>query len=184
MLVGAFKVEVSRPVQVLMLGADGEVTGAGIDPHVERVGALAEILGPGGGNGGAGEDFLDGGGPPPIATTRGDLLGDVTDDGAVEIGFALGRRIESRDRHAPGALTRDAPIRTAFKGGADTVLTGSRDPLHVADGGEGLLPQVTAIKADEPLVERAEDDGRLGAPAMRIRMFEALCLEQRALRLE
>ena len=77
MLVGAFEIEVGRPVQVLVLGAYGEVARTGVDPHVERVGALAHVLRPGGRDGGAGEDFLDGRGPPPITTAGGDLLGDV-----------------------------------------------------------------------------------------------------------
>ena len=184
MLVGAFEVEVGRPVQVLVLGAHGEMARTGVDPDVERVGALAHVLGPGGRDGRAGEDFLDGGGPPPIAPARGDLLGDVADDAGVEVRFAGGRGIERRNRHAPGALTRDAPIRTAFEGGADAVLAGGGDPLHVADGGERLLAEVAAVEADEPLVERAEDDRGLGAPAVRIGMFEALRLEEGALGLQ
>ncbi|MFM2383355.1 MAG: hypothetical protein RL515_1342, partial [Verrucomicrobiota bacterium] len=184
MLVGAFEIEVGGPVQVLVLGAHGEVARTGVDPHVEGVGALAQVLGPGGRDRRAGEDFLDGGGPPPVTAARGDLLGDVTDDAGVEVRFAGGRRVERRNRHAPGALTRDAPIRTAFEGGADAVLAGSGDPLHVADGGERLLAEVAAVEADEPLVERAEDHGGLGAPAVRIGMFEALRLEERALGLQ
>src|SRR5690554_7169491 len=58
---------------------------------------------------------------------------------------------KQRDRHAPGALTGDTPVRALLKHGFDTVLAPTRNPADALDGFQGIGAQVELVHADEPL---------------------------------
>ena len=75
---------------------------------------------------------------------------------------------EHRERHAPGALARDAPVGPRLDHAGDALLAPARDPLHAADRGERVAAQARFLHAQEPLRRRAEDHRRLVPPAMRI----------------
>ena len=75
---------------------------------------------------------------------------------------------EQGDRHAPGALARDAPVGAVRDHPLDPLLPPAGDPAHLADPGERLLPQAGPVHRDEPLLRRPEDDGVLAAPAVRV----------------
>ena len=87
---------------------------------------------------------------------------------------------EQRDRHAPGALARDAPVGPALDHAVDALLAPVGRPLHLADLSSASRAQACLVHADEPLRRGAEDDRRLVAPAMRIAVTEWLMLEQHA----
>ena len=90
------------------------------------------------------------------------------------------------DRHAPGALTRQDPVRAGCSiMRAQAVLAGSRNEAGVVDGAERTGAQRRAVlqvlvHGDEPLRRVAEDDRLLGAPAVRILVLQAAAGEQRA----
>ncbi|MNS72395.1 hypothetical protein D3C72_1058060 [compost metagenome] len=84
---------------------------------------------------------------------------------------------------APGALTADQPVGTAFDHGADAVLARRRVEGGGVDGRQGLVAQGCTvfqffIHADEPLGRVAEDDRRLGAPAVRIGVLHPAARQQ------
>src|SRR6202043_979981 len=58
---------------------------------------------------------------------------------------------ERRDRHAPGALARDHPVRLALDHAVDAVFTLLRHPAGLADGGEGTVAQGVALFHLSPL---------------------------------
>ena len=87
---------------------------------------------------------------------------------------------EQGNGHAPGALSRHAPIRTAGDHAADALLAPVGHPIHMRDGFERALAQARLLHADEPLRRRAKNDRRLVTPAVRIGMMVRLILEQAA----
>src|SRR5690349_5765340 len=87
--------------------------------------------------------------------------------------------IKDRDRHAPGALARDAPVGPALKHAADALAPPRRDPLHLVDGFERAEAQLVFFHRDEPLLGGAEDHRALAAPAVRVAVRELVFLEQR-----
>src|SRR6185437_14192157 len=100
-------------------------------------------------------------------------------DGAV--GFLLD---EDGDRHAPGALTRDHPIRFGIDHAVDAVLALRRHPLRGLDRLERAIAQRVVAAVDvlvhrnEPLRRVAEDDRLLRAPRVRILVLEAAARDE------
>ena len=69
---------------------------------------------------------------PDIRAVFLDQVGGVANDLRVQDGFAL-RIVKRGDRHTPGALARDAPVRTRFHRAFDAVLAPVRNPFDVVD---------------------------------------------------
>src|SRR5260370_6970613 len=89
--------------------------------------------------------------------------------------------VEGRERHAPGALARNAPIGPAFDSRFDSTLPPVRDPFDTVDFLQGRLAEGTVIgpirligfgllmiDLNEPLVHGAEDHRSFAAPPVRI----------------
>ena len=82
--------------------------------------------------------------------------------------------IDGRDRRAPRALARDAPLRMVLDHLAHARLAPRGDPADARNLRDHALAQAVAIHPDEPLRGRPEDHRVLAAPAMRIRMLVRL----------
>ena len=80
-------------------------------------------------------------------------------------GFAMH---EQRDRHAPGALARDGPVRPSLDHAGDARLAPLRIPGHRFDGGQRVASQMGLVHRNEPLRRGAEHHRRPVPPAMRI----------------
>ena len=106
-----------------------------------------------------------GGVEPDVRAVLGDEIGHFADEGRVEDGFVV-RVVEGGQRDAPTALARDAPVGAGFHRAVDAVAAPVRNPLHLVDGAKGGGAEF--VHADEELVHRAEDDGHLAAPTMRV----------------
>ena len=107
--------------------------GAGINPHIQRVVGLGGGFGPcPAGRLERGPEFGGGFLEPDIRAVLLDQRGGVAHDLGVEDRVAL-RVVERRDRHAPGALARDAPVGPAFDGGLDAALAPVGHPVHAVD---------------------------------------------------
>jgi hypothetical protein len=85
---------------------------------------------------------------------------------------------EQRDRHAPGALARDAPVRAILDHAGDALLAPGRGPLRFADVAQRMRAQILLVHADEPLRRGAENHGRLVPPAMRVAVSERHVMHQ------
>ncbi len=114
---------------------------------------------------------------PSFATSAGHLVHELR---RARMQFARFLVREQRQRHAPHALARDAPVGTAGDHAVDALLAPARCPLDLADLGERRGAQACLFHADEPLRRRAEDHRRLVAPAVRIAVAERLVMQQRA----
>ena len=118
--------------------------------------------------------------------------GRLVDDRRGEDGFAAVDAVERRDRHAPGALARDAPVGPVGDHVEDAVVTPRRDPLDlvvdrvtrriaqcprlaVGAGDDGF-----AVHADEPLRGGEKDHRVVAAPAVRILVLERFAVPQAA----
>ena len=182
MLVRAFEVEIGRPLQPVVAFEREGVRAARVEPDVEDVGHLLEV----GGIVFVAEEALGRALEPGIRALGAERL----DDAAHHLGVAqrlAGLLVdEHRDRHAPGALARDVPVRPRLDHRAQAVVAGARHEACRVDRRQRLFAQGPAdlgdrlIHGDEPLRRVAEDDRRLGAPGMRIGVGDATRGEQLA----
>ena len=176
MLVGAFQVQVGRPGQAARLQHEG-VGGAAFEPHVHDVHHLLI----GGGVAAGAEEAFGGRGIPAIRPFLGEGFHDAGHHRGVAQRLAAGALHEHGDRHAPGALAADAPVRTGGDHAADAVAALVGHEIGVGDGLERLGADVLRpVHADEPLRGGAEDQRRLAAPGMRVGMRKLATGEQAA----
>ena len=115
----------------------------------------------------------------------GALLVEELDDGVErsvvhDLLAAVGTGVAG-DRHAPVALTADAPVGTLLNHGADAVCRVGRIPLDVlANLLASLLAQTSLVHRDKPLVGSTEEHRVLAAPAVRIAVRDLLLEDQGA----
>src|SRR5689334_5649294 len=119
---------------------------------------------------------------PCVGTFGVESIEDALVDGLVLQDFALFID-EDADRHTPGALTRQNPIRALLDHGTQAVLAGSGYEARIVDRLQRAAAQRRAIgkvlvHVDEPLRRVAEDDRLLGAPAMGIGVLQAAAGEE------
>src|SRR5690606_27649007 len=88
------------------------------------------------------------------------------------------------DRHTPGALTGNAPVRALLEHGFTAVLAPARTPADALDGFQGIGAQVELVHADEPLGCGPVDQRGFGAPAVRVAVAEFLRAHQFAFTLQ
>ena len=105
---------------------------------------------------------------PGIRAALGKNIGHFVDGSRVEDRCALGI-VENRERNAPCALTRDAPVWAGFHRATDAVAAPMWKPFR----GIHLCECLAADQVDtnEKLFYRTEDHRQLRAPAMGIRML-------------
>src|SRR5206468_2494927 len=94
--------------------------------------------------------------------------------------------VEDRDRQAPGALARDAPVGARVDHAADAVLAPVGDEIGFVDGflresAERSSAAKWLVHRDEPLFRRAKDDRLFAAPVVRVAVGDLLFTEQHAL---
>ena len=136
MLVGAFEIERGRPFELGPLFQNKSVGRARIEPNLDDVGDLVPL----GRIVGVAEKDRRVGGVPGIGAVALDRRGDPLDNRAVTQRLAGLLIDEDRDRHAPAALARDAPIGLRFDHRGDAVLALRRDPTRLLDRRERPLP--------------------------------------------
>ena len=116
---------------------------------------------------------------PRIGPTGLNRRDDARIDGFVAQGFAGGLINKHGERCAPIALTADQPVGTGFDHATDAVASGIGEELRIGYGLDGFETKlVFTIHADKPLSRIAEDDRRLGPPAMRIAMVNTTARQQ------
>jgi hypothetical protein len=172
-LVAAFEVHVGRPGEVVFLGQDGEVAGAGIEPDIEDVALLLKFGAAAVGAGVAGaEEFLGGAFVPDVGGVFAEQVDDVIEFGTVGDVLFAGLAGEGDDGDAPGALAGDAPIGAGGDHVADALFAPGGPPLDLFNGFEGALAEIVALHADEPLFGGAEDGGFVAAPAVGVAVLD------------
>ena len=172
MLVGAFEIDVRRPFQVRTVLQREGVGRARVEPDIEDIHDLRPRL-----VGLFAEEALTRAfGEPGIGAFLLEGFEDAGVDAVVLQDLALFVD-EDADRHAPGALARQNPVRALFDHGAQAVLTGSRHEAGIVDRLQRARTQRRAVgkvlvHVDEPLRRVAEDHRLLRAPGMRIGMLQ------------
>ena len=91
---------------------------------------------------------------------------------------AAGGAVHRRDRHAPGALARDAPVGAVGDHPLDPRPAPAGDPARVGDGLQGPGAQVLRLHGDEPLGGGQEDHRLVAAPAVRVLVVIVLAVPQ------
>src|SRR5262249_33219325 len=98
----------------------------------------------------------------------------------IEDDLAAIRASERRNRHTPGALARETPIRPSLGHIANPFTGPWRHPVHLVDRVENPLAQLQMIDLEEPLLGRAKNQGILASPAVRVAVCVMARREQRA----
>src|SRR5438876_2842506 len=94
---------------------------------------------------------------------------------------------KSRNRHAPDALSGNAPVRAIQNHPVDSLTPTRRNPLNVVINLlQRLLAEIVLLHRDEPLICRSEDHGVLASPAMRVgvRLLVVNSIQKQALLFE
>ena len=169
MLVRAFEVEVGRRADLRPALRDAVMRDTRVEPDVHDVGDFFVVcrLGAEQRRGIEIEPCVDAIGTHELR----DLLEQFRRAWVQFAGFAMR---EQRERHAPGALARDAPVGAAGDHAVDALLTPGRRPLDLADLGQRGLAQAGLFHADEPLRRGAKDHRRLVPPAVRIAVADTI----------
>ncbi len=164
MLVRSFQIQRCRPLQIFaLLQAEGMGRPA-VEPHIDDIADLLVIVG----LVIIAQEARRIAGEPGIRPFLPEGRDDTVDDRLIAQRLAAFLVHEDRDRHAPGALTADAPVRALLDHRMQTRLALFRIEGRVFERLQGDVTQAVAFHRDEPLRRVAEDQRRLRPPAMRI----------------
>src|SRR5829696_1841059 len=172
-LVGPFEINVGRPMKSGSLLQNEGMGAAGFEPDIENVvdlfpfGRIIDET--------RQKTRMRAFRKPSIRALALEDRGDPLVEPAVTKNFAARLADEDGDRHAPGALAGDHPIRSRLDHAADTIAPLRRNPVDLVDCGERLLSQAmrgAIAHGDKPLRGIAENDRLLGAPGMGILVLE------------
>ena len=148
MLVATLGVEVGGDVlggamELGVLVEDGVPAGAGLEPDVEDVHLLAEVvLCAAAGAGGAGGEQIGGGaGVPRVGALLGKQVRNRPVDGGLVERRVAALAEEDGDGDAPDALAGDAPVGAGADHVRDAVLAPGGVPVDGGDGVEGGLAE-------------------------------------------
>src|SRR5215472_10809591 len=147
MLVRALEIKIGRPAELRPLLEHKGVCRARIEPHLDDIGDLF----PFGGVIGVAKELRRFGTEPDVGTGLFHGGGYTLDDDSVPQRLAGLPVREHRDRHPPGALTRDAPIGLALDHRRDAVSALWWNPAGLGDPSQSFLPQTVGLHTDEPL---------------------------------
>ena len=192
MLVAPFEIDVGGPRQ---LGPHREhrlMARPRVEPDVENVHLALEMAAAALGTREAGgNEILRRTLVPRVGAVLLEHGGRFLDERRRDDRLAARRAVHRRNRHAPHALPRDAPVGTVGDHVVHAVAAPRRDPPHVAiDVLERGLPQRAPspqpgapspqrfVQRDEPLRRREKDDRIVTAPAVRILVRERLAMPQ------
>ncbi len=172
-LVGAFEVHRGRAAQFPALVEHAVVGYTGIEPDIENVRdrlvactVYAQALG---------NTLFK---PGIDAFGFDDACKPLEDCRTVGVGLLIFTIDEQTQRHAPGALARDAPVRAIFDHAANPCLAPVGNPAHLVDRGQRIAAQPGLVHGNEPLWRGTKRGCRLVTPAVRVAVFERFGRQQ------
>src|SRR5690554_1388884 len=179
-LVGAFQVHIGRELAQLFTYPQYRIVGdAGIEPYVQGIQHFFVLIGV------CAQQFVLVDVVPGVDAAGFHRLGDFLDQLLGVRVQLLGFLVDKQgDRHAPGALTGDTPVRALLEHGFNAVLAPARHPADALDGFQGIGAQVEFVHADKPLGGGPVDQRGFGAPAVRVAVAEFLGPHQLAFTLQ
>src|SRR5271165_4590839 len=149
MLISRLDIDVGRPVQCRVLAQDGFMTHAGVNPDIERVAPapidfrqtelvckfnVAEFV-------------------PSIGAAALDEIRQFANPFRVQ--DRIGSVVKDRQRYAPTALSRNAPVGSGLDGSVDPVSAPMRNAFDLIDRFKGGGFQY--VDFNEKLFDRSED---------------------------
>ena len=185
-MIAALKINIGRKIEIVAGFQHGDAARTRVEPYVEDVRLFAKAAAAAFRTFEAVRQKL-GLRPvvPGVGGFSGKDVGDVTHDRGVGNRFIATRAIKYRNRYAPIALTRDAPVRPALKHIAHAVNAPTRMPFYLLDLFQGVCTQRdgfagrrAGIHRDKPLRRGTKDHWILTSPAMRVAVLVFLDTEQ------
>ena len=172
-LIGTFQVQIHWRLKVIAQRSDALEGQPRIGPHIHDVCRFVIVLSF------AAQEFRRIEREPGIDTVALDTSGHPRDQFAgARVQSAGGAMGEQRDRHAPGALPRQTPVRTIVDHAGNARLAPLRGPMHVLDIAQRASTQPLGIHADKPLRRGTKDHRRFVPPTMRIAVRVRLLTQQ------
>ncbi len=188
MLVAALEIHVGGPGQVRVERQHRLVARPRVEPHVENVVLAFERRAAARRTAESRRDeFLDRPLVPGVGAVVVEHRRGALDERRRHHRLAAFRAVDGGNRHAPGALARDAPVGTVRQHVEQSVAPPRGDPRHVAvDRLETGLAQRRLrlgqahrpVEADEPLRRRQEDHRVVAAPAVRVLVGQPLAVPE------
>src|SRR5690554_763815 len=179
-LVRAFQVHIGRELAQLFTYPQYRIVGdAGIKPDIQGIQDFFVLVGV------CAQQFVLVDVVPGVDATDFHRLGHFLDQRLGVRVQLLGFLMDKQgDRHAPGALTGNTPVRALLKHGFNTILAPARNPANALDGFQGVSAQIELVHTDEPLGGGPVDQRGLGSPAVRVAVAEFLGAHQFAFTLQ
>ena len=182
-LVGAFQIEVAGIFHafpfLVGIAEDAVPGGAGVKPYVHNVLFLVEM---GAAAVGAFEafrqQFFCAMGPPCIGAFFFHDFFHFLHGFRCDHPFAAVIAVESRNRHAPGTLTGNAPVLTVANHVVQTVMAPGRNETGIIYRFQCFVSEI--IDGCKPLFRSSVDNGVLAAPAVCILMVNGFLAQQHA----
>ena len=175
MLIGTLQIEVSRHPQLRIGFQHAGVRDPGIEPDIQNVGDLVVLIGL------IAEQFGRIQVVPDVGAPLRHPVGHLAHDPrTLWMRLAVLLVDEQRDRHAPGALPRNAPVGAIFDHRADPPFAPAGHPAHGTDGLQRIATQIRLFHPDEPLRGGAEGHRALVPPAVRVAVRIGCVSQQRA----
>ena len=175
-LIGTFHVHINRIGQLRALAADSAPGRAGVEPNVHDVGIFLPIGSAALADFALGHDLVGIVLIPGVAALLAEQVGDSLDGSIGDVVLATLLAVEDRDGHAPDALTADAPVAAVTDHAGHAVMAPGRLPVYTVNSLVDILFE--SIDGAEPLLGRAEDDGMVAAPAVRVLVGDVLHTHQ------
>ena len=174
-LVGALHVEVGGVVDLRVFRAHAAMHQPGIHPHVHHVRDLAVAIGL------VSKQFGRVQREPRLDALVVHPFGDLRHEPRrVPVRLAGIPVHQKRQRHAPGAAARNAPVRAGLDHSRDALLGPARIPVDFPDRAGGLVAQSFPVQAHEPLRRRGKQQRTMVPPAVRIAVPVAFPAKQHA----
>ena len=180
MLVAAFKVHINRPCQFRAYFGNSCMRRTAVKPNVHNVAFFGKVFAAAVRAGGAfRQNFFCFVFPPCVGTFFLEQIGNGVNGFVGNHRFAAFFAVERRNRNAPYALTRNAPVVAVGNHVMDTAFAPGRNPFNFVGNGSKRIITETVDRC-EPLLGCAVNNRVFAAPAVCVLMADVFLAEQHA----
>ena len=174
-LIGTFQIQVSRPLEAVILFHYRRVRNAAVEPNIHDVIFFGEFLAAAFTLYFRREEFRQILCPPCIGAFLAEQCCNIVNCGIVDNRLFAVLAVNNRNRNAPGTLTGNTPVTPVTNHALDTVFAPFRNPANVFNCLDCLI--LKAVYRAEPLFSSTVDNRLMAAPAVRILVDNFFCCQ-------
>ncbi len=179
-LIAPLQIEIGRACQLGTLLQHRRKAHPGVEPDIEDILFLDQFAGSAGATGLRADKIGERPGEPGIGPLAAENFGDGGGDLLIIEHLTASLAPDGGKGNPPGPLAGEAPVGPGSHHSGDPFPTPAGNPLHLCDGGDGLLPQAGAglIHGDKPLFGGPEDYRFFAAPAVGVAVGDFFLAQQ------